>query len=128
MKNMKKLTAALAVVIYMSVPTIAFAAPAVCATSNSAQGQVLSGVGQTGTDCTGDSVTNVVAAVVQILSIVVGVAAVLVIIISGLKYVTSAGDSNKISSAKNTLVYALIGLAVAAFAQVLVRYVIGIVK
>jgi len=46
------------------------------------------------------------------------------IIIGGFKYVTSGGDSTKISSAKSTIFYALIGLVVVALAQVIVRLVL----
>lgn len=92
------------------------------------KGQVLIGAGQTGTECEGQQVTDTVKAVVEILSIVVGIAAVIMIIISGLKYVTSGGDSGSIASAKNTLIYAIIGLAVAASAQLFVRFVLENVK
>jgi hypothetical protein len=46
------------------------------------------------------------------------------IIIGGLKYVTSAGDSNSITSAKNTILYAIIGIIIAASAQFLVQFVL----
>jgi multisubunit Na+/H+ antiporter MnhB subunit len=44
---------------------------------------------------------------------VVGVLAVVMIIISAFKFATSAGDSAKLTSAKNTLLYSIIGLVVA---------------
>ena len=99
---------------------------------SAAKGQACAGAGLAGADCnasTADSsISKLVGAAVNILSIVIGIAAVIVILVSGFKYITSGGDSNNISSAKNTLVYALVGLTVAAFAQLLVRYVIGIVN
>ena len=61
---------------------------------------------------------------ITVLSIIVGIAAVIMIIIGGFKYVTSGGDSTKISSAKSTIFYALIGLVVVALAQVIVRLVL----
>ena len=61
---------------------------------------------------------------ITVLSIIVGIAAVIMIIIGGFKYVTSGGDSAKISSAKSTIFYALIGLVVVALAQVIVRLVL----
>ena len=70
------------------------------------------------------SISHLIGSVINILSAVVGIAAVIVVIVSGLKYVTSGGDSAGISSAKNSLVYALVGLAVAALAQVLVHFVL----
>lgn len=72
----------------------------------------------------GKSVPSVVATIVNVLSIVVGMVAVIMIIVSGLKYVTSSGDSNKVGSAKSTLTAALIGVAIAALAQFLVHFVI----
>jgi Type IV secretion system pilin len=53
------------------------------------------------------------------------VAAVIAIIISGLRYVTSAGDSNSINGAKNTILYAVIGLVIVAMAQIIVKFVLG---
>jgi hypothetical protein len=58
-------------------------------------------------------------------SLVVGVIAVIMIIVGGLKYITSSGDSSNVNSAKNTLLYALIGLAIVALAQVIVRFVLN---
>lgn len=70
-------------------------------------------------------VTNIVKIIITILSYIVGVVAVIMIIIAGLSYVTSGGDSNKVSSAKNTLLYALIGLVVAVLAQFIVHFAFG---
>jgi hypothetical protein len=56
---------------------------------------------------------------------VVGVIAVIMIIIGGLKYVTSGGDSSAVGSAKNTIIYALVGLVVVALAQALVKFVLA---
>lgn len=80
------------------------------------------------TDCnTGDpqgAIGRVVKAAIDLISIVVGVIAVIMIIIGGLKYIMSSGDSNNINSAKNTILYAIIGLVIVALAQIIVRYVL----
>ncbi len=92
---------------------------------------VCEGVALTGADCTstsGPSVESTIALVVNILSVVVGVVAVIMIIVGGLKYITSGGDSNGISSAKNTILYAIIGLVIVALAQVIVKFVLNKVK
>jgi hypothetical protein len=47
------------------------------------------------------------------------------IIWGGLRYITSGGDSAKITSAKNTIIYALIGLVVVALAQFIVKFVLA---
>ena len=76
--------------------------------------------------CGGGSagVSGIIKTVINILSLVAGFLGVIFVIISGFKYITSGGDSAGISSAKSTLVYALVGLAVAASAQVLGRFVL----
>lgn len=98
---------------------------AACPSSDTPKGQVLKGVGETGGECDASGVSNFVSAVVNILSIIVGIAAVIVIILSGMKYITSAGDTAKITAAKNTLIYALIGVAIAALAQFMVHFVLN---
>jgi hypothetical protein len=67
---------------------------------------------------------NVLSTVVNILFFVIGAAAVLFLIIGGLSYITSQGDSKKVESAKNTILYAVIGIVVAIMSYALVNYVI----
>lgn len=74
------------------------------------------------------SLNKVIKATINLLSFTVGLVAVIMIMVSGYKYVTAGGDSNKVSNAKNTLVYALIGLVIAALAQGLVKFVLTKVK
>lgn len=61
----------------------------------------------------------------SILSFLVGFAAIIVIIIAGIQYILSNGDANKISSAKDTIIYAVIGLVVAVVAQAIVALVLS---
>jgi uncharacterized membrane protein YuzA (DUF378 family) len=104
----------------LAVPIATYA----CPSSNSASGQVLSGVGQTGSDCSGAGVNKTISTAVTILSIVVGAAAIIMVLVSGIKYISSGGDSAKVSSAKSTLIYALVGVAIAAVAQLLVHFIL----
>lgn len=62
---------------------------------------------------------------VNILSLVVGVVSVIMIIYGGFKYITSGGESGKVTSAKTTLIYAILGLIVVALAQIIVQWVLG---
>jgi hypothetical protein len=78
-----------------------------------------------GCDTGGSGINDFVASVVNILSLIVGMAAVIMIIVAGLKFVTANGDSSRVASARNTLIYALIGIAIAALAQVLVHFVLS---
>lgn len=95
-----------------------------CPDNQTAKGQVLKGLGQTGSNCSDDQVNSTLRTVVTILSLVVGMASVIVIILAGFKYIVSAGDQNRVSSAKSTLLYAMVGLAVAALAQLLIQFVL----
>lgn len=64
----------------------------------------------------------------QILQIVLGIfgaVAVLMIVIAGLKYVTSAGNPQSAGKARSTILYALIGLVVIAAAEAIVSFVLG---
>lgn len=63
--------------------------------------------------------------IINILSFVVGLACVLVIIISGLRFIVSAGDSNSISSARRSLLYAVVGLLIVIVARILVRFILS---
>lgn len=69
--------------------------------------------------------TNTFRFIVNVFSVIVGVIAVIMIIYGGLRYITSGGDSGKITNAKNTIIYAVIGLVIVALAQFIVQFVIG---
>lgn len=122
---MRKLILNLMMVLSLAIPILAQPLPAQAACSgNSAKGQVLQGIGSTGGDCTDSGVNGVIHGIVNILSLVAGAIGVIMIILAGFKYITSGGDSNAVSNAKSTLVFALIGIAIAALAQVLVHFVL----
>lgn len=55
---------------------------------------------------------------------IVGIGAVIMIIYGGIIYVISAGDSGRVSKAKNTIMYAIVGLIVALLAYAIVNFVI----
>ena len=72
-----------------------------------------------------NKLNGVIDTIINVLSVLVGVLAVIMVIIAGFKYVTSAEDSSKITSAKNTLVYAIVGLVIVALSQTIVKFVLG---
>jgi hypothetical protein len=96
--------------------------------SADAKSDVCSGIGTAsggkGCGTSGTSLTDVVGAVINILSVMAGVIAVIMILVAGFRYITSGGDSGKVSSAKGALIYAVVGLIVAAMAQAIVRFVL----
>lgn len=72
----------------------------------------------------GTKLDDIIKLAINVFSLVVGVIAVVMIIIGGLKYITSGGDSGNITGAKNTILYAIVGLVVVALAQFIVHFVL----
>jgi hypothetical protein len=62
--------------------------------------------------------------VINILSLVAGAAAVIMLIVGGFRYVTSAGNPESAKGAKNTILYAVIGLIIVGAAQIIVHFVL----
>ena len=72
----------------------------------------------------GDSISPFVQSIVRLLIYAVGIVSVIMIIVGGLKYTTSNGDAARIKSAKETILYAVIGLVVAMLSFTIVAFVI----
>lgn len=72
----------------------------------------------------GDQAAPLIKNIVNILIYLTGAIAVIMIIIGGIKYVTSNGDSSGVTSAKNTILYAVVGLVVAVMAYTIVNFVL----
>ena len=62
---------------------------------------------------------------IQIAAMVAGFGSVVMIVVGGFRYMTSGGDSNATKGAKDTIMYAVIGLVVAIFAQVIIVFVLS---
>jgi cytochrome bd-type quinol oxidase subunit 2 len=72
-----------------------------------------------------EALDNVIRMAINTFSLIVGIISVIMIIVGGLKYITSGGEGTNIQGAKNTIMYAIIGLVVVALAQVVVRFVLS---
>jgi len=66
--------------------------------------------------------------VIDVISLIIGVVAVIMIMVGGLRMILSAGDSKTVASARNSIIYAAVGILVAVVAQGLVVFVIDKVK
>jgi len=66
---------------------------------------------------------SIFVTVTNILLFIIGAIAVIMLIIGGIRYVVSAGDQNAVTSAKNTILYAIIGIVVAFLAYAAVNFV-----
>ena len=81
----------------------------------------------TTTDMQNKSITGpggLINIVIDFLLWTVGVLSVVMIIFSGFRYITSAGDASKTKSAQTTLTYSIVGLIVAVPAWVIVKMVL----
>ena len=62
-----------------------------------------------------------------VLLFIIGAISVIMLIIGGIRYTLSGGDSGNVTAAKNTILYAIIGLVVAFLAFAIVNWVLGAV-
>ncbi len=85
--------------------------------------QGVSGVGG-GSSANQNDLKNFIKTIVDVLLFLLGAIAVIMIIIGGIRYTTSNGDSSQVTSAKNTILYAVVGLVVAILAYAIVNFVI----
>jgi uncharacterized membrane protein len=133
--KIKKYLAVLAASAALAVPALVPVAVSAQEQNADIQGSVCTGVELNfdvdgGGDCaqaegSEGALSDIIRLVINVISVVVGVVAVVMIIWGGLKYITSGGDSSNVSSAKNTIIYAIIGLVIVALAQFIVRFVLG---
>jgi hypothetical protein len=77
---------------------------------------------------TGSTVNSIFASIANVLIFIIGSVSVIMVIIGGLRYVTSNGDSKSTESAKNTILYAVIGIIVAIASYAIVKFVLTNIK
>ena len=118
-KNMKRILKN--IICGLALSTALVAAPVAV---ESASAQVIDGLNMTKTaDTQNTSVDTLIRNVINILLWAIGIVSVIMIIIGGIRYATSNGDSNQVTAAKNTIMYAVIGLVIAIFAYAIVYFV-----
>lgn len=121
----------------LSVSGLAFAdlSSSVCNSSNpsTSSSSFCQETGKGSTDTTSNnSVTRTISTAANILAALAGIAAVVMIIISGLMFVTAggatpgqrSGDPNRVKTARATLTAAIIGLVVIALAWTITRFIL----
>ena len=113
-------TAAFALVAAFVIPTgTTFAADSVTTIQNG----INAAGGSTGADAT--TLTGVFKIIVNVMLFIIGALSVIMLIYGGIRYTLSGGDSGSVTSAKNTIMYAIIGLIVAFLAFAIVNWVLG---
>lgn len=79
----------------------------------------------TDTGVNNNSLSQLGRKIVNLFSLVIGVIAIIMIIYGGFRYITSGGASERVGNAKNTLIYAIVGLIIVALAQIIVHFVLN---
>lgn len=87
-----------------------------CAEGNDVPGQLFGGDG------------SIFTTVVNVLLFLIGAISVIMLIYGGIRYTTSGGNSANVTAAKNTIMYAIIGLIVAFLAFAVVNWVLGAIS
>lgn len=123
-KTIKKVLAGL-----LTVPILALGVSLVAPVTDSvfAQSSVQNGINSsqgTGVPAVLFGTGSIFTTIVNILLFIIGAVSVIMLIIGGIKYTVSGGDSTAITSAKNTILYAIIGLVVAFLAFAAVNWVL----
>jgi hypothetical protein len=75
-----------------------------------------------------DNVQSTIGVIVNVLLYLLGAISVLMIILGGISYTTSAGDPAKITKAKNTIMYSVVGLVVALLSVAIINFVLIYIK
>jgi hypothetical protein len=135
MSTLKKIIAGL-----LMVPMLAFfsvAATAPVAYAQSADTEATEATGATGirqglSDARGDDqpgdlfggTDNIFGRITNTALYLIGALSVLMLIYGGIRYTISAGDAKQVESAKNTIMYAIIGIVVALLAYAIINFVL----
>lgn len=74
---------------------------------------------------TNDAPDAKLGTILEVVFATLGVIAFLIIVIAGLRYILAGGDPSKVANARNTILYAVIGLVVSLSAYSIVYFVVG---
>jgi hypothetical protein len=84
------------------------------------------------TFCEGQTTENpiigkngIISKILRVIIVIVAVTSVIVAIVGGMQLTLSSGDSQRVANARNMIIYGVIGLAIAIFAQVIVAFVLN---
>ena len=73
-----------------------------------------------------ESLTSIVGTVINTMLFIVGILSVIMIIYAGIRFITANGNAQQVSTAKNILIYSIVGLVISIIAYAVVNWVIGL--
>ena len=76
----------------------------------------------------GSGLMTAIRTIINVLLIFASLVAVIMIIYGGVRYIISRGDEDEAAAAKNTILYAVIGLIVIGLSAAIANFVIGAVS
>ena len=118
-KTIKNVAASLMIAVLLAVGTVGLVG------STSFALDVQQGASDAKANNTPGDLNSVISTVVDILLYVIGIISVIMLIVGGIRYTISNGAQDKITLAKNTIMYAIVGLVIAFLAYAIVHWVIG---
>ena len=74
----------------------------------------------------GEGNTGIFTQMVNMMLFAVGILSVIMLIYGGLRYILSNGDSKKVDAAKNTILYAIVGLIIAMLSYAIINFIISL--
>lgn len=120
--KLKKAKVGLSALAFSVVGTTVYSATALADAADS----ITKGVGKTEGSAGGNkSLGDGIETITSMLLFAVGVIAVIAIIIGGIRYTTANGDQGHVTQAKNTIMYAVIGLIVALVSFAIIQFVLN---
>ncbi len=120
----------LLLIISIALPLFAFSlAPKAFAADQEAVNSACKGInlvtGGTGNcDSNTDDLNKPLRTGIRIFQFVIGVISIVTIMLGGLRFVNSNGDASKVAQARNTIIYAVVGLVIVVLAQAIVQFVL----
>jgi len=132
----KTLTGVFAAFVFALVAVFAPIAPTANAVDSGTCASGATGGAQAGIDCARgegtpgqlfDGPGSIFTTIVNVLLFLIGAISVIMLIYGGIRYTTSGGNSASVTAAKNTIMYAIIGLIIAFLAFAVVNWVLGAV-
>lgn len=126
---MKKLAVILAFLL-LGLCNVVYSLP-VAAATNPFSGIQCNGAAASSPVChapTSDPITGsngVVVKITRLIALAAGFAAILIIIIGGIMYITSGGDSSKTNQAREAIIYATVGLVVIVISQAIITFIVS---
>jgi hypothetical protein len=127
MKKLKiGIVSLLSVFMLAGVASPAYAQSGECAANLSPAQCIKQGVTKSGGQSGGNAIDlgDRIKTVVNMILYILGAIAVIMIVIGGVRYTTSGGDASGITGAKNTIIYAVVGLVIAILAYAIVNFVL----